>query len=126
MLEDDYPYRGYFGGSCKYDEDKGVGTVSSWHKVASRSQADLQGALMQGPVSVAVRSSSINFQLYRSGIITSAKRGTKTDHDVLAVGYGTVNGQDYYLVKNSWGKLWGEHGFVRIGAEEHGDGICGI
>ena len=64
--------------------------------------------------------------MYKSGVITSEDCGTNLDHGVLAVGYGTEDGQDYYLVKNSWGPAWGDKGYVKIGAETAGSGFCGI
>jgi hypothetical protein len=45
------------------------------------------------------------------------------------VGYGTENGEDYYLVKNSWGTSWGDEGYIKLGRGPQynaGDGQCGI
>ena len=67
------------------------------------------------------------FEHYFNGIITDASTcATDLDHAVLAVGYGVDNGQAYYLVKNSWGEDWGENGYVRIGMNGDGPGVCGI
>ena len=63
--------------------------------------------------------------MYSSGIINSGC-GTTPDHGALAVGYGTENGQAYYLVKNSWGSAWGDNGYVKIANNGDGDGLCGI
>jgi hypothetical protein len=45
------------------------------------------------------------------------------DHAVAVVGYGSQNGTDYWLVKNSWGPLWGDRGFMRL---KRGVGMCGL
>jgi C1A family cysteine protease len=84
-------------------------------------------ALVQQPVSVAVEADQDVFQLYGGGVMTK-KCGTNLDHGVLAVGYGTLNNQDYWLVKNSWGADWGQKGYIMLGrGTQYGaTGQCGI
>merc|ERR1711865_489256 len=61
-----------------------------------------------------------SFKGYTGGVITSGC-GTSLDHGVLAVGYGTDAGQEYFLVKNSWGGSWGVNGYVKMAPDQ-----CGI
>merc|ERR550514_1162732 len=74
---------------------------------------DVDSGDMKGPVSVAIEADQMAFQLYKSGVL-SAKCGSKLDHGVLLVGYGTEGGQDFWLVKNSWGPAWGDEGYVKL------------
>jgi len=124
MTLKDYAYTGV-DGTCAYDESKVVMKVDQWQDVAANDSTSLKAALADRPVSVAIEADRLVFQFYSTGVLNSTKCGTNLDHGVLAVGYGTEDGQDYYLVKNSWGASWGEEGYIKIAIVD-GEGICGI
>ena len=45
------------------------------------------------------------------------------NHAVVFVGWGTENGTDYWIVRNSLGSDWGEKGYFRI---QRGINLCQI
>jgi cathepsin H len=66
---------------------------------------------------------------YSSGVYISSACGSTTmdvNHAVLAVGYGTENGNPYWLVKNSWSTEWGDQGYFKIlrGKNQCGIAVC--
>jgi len=110
--------------SQKYD------AISSYADVTSNSMAQLEAAVTQGPVSIAIEADQSSFQLYKSGVF-EGRCGKKLDHGVLVVGYGTdaESGNDFWKVKNSWGGNWGEKGYIRLCkncGKNQGAGQCGI
>lgn len=126
--EANYPYTATDSVCDTSKEKQVVANLRSYTDVPANSDNALMNALAQQPVSVAVEADQNSFQLYAGGVMT-ATCGSNLDHGVLAVGYGTDAGQDFYKVKNSWGADWGEAGYIRLGrgpSYNGGAGQCGI
>ena len=101
--------------------------IDGFVDVPPEDEAALEKAVAMQPVSVAIEADHRSFQLYAGGVYAANDCGTQLDHGVLVVGYGTLNGTDYWKVRNSWGTSYGMEGYVLLqrGTNET-KGKCGI
>ena len=96
-------------------------------KVPATEEALKIAVATQGPISVAIDATR-SFQMWKfhhSGVYYGTDcRSDFLNHAVTVVGYGTEDGQDYWLVKNSWGSDWGEEGYIKMSRNRNNN--CGI
>lgn len=104
MSELDYPYTGV-AGSCLYDEAKAVGEITQRLKVEFNDENDLKEKVaLYGVASVCISAGNSQFMSYAGGILDDTLcNKIILDHAVAIVGYGSENGVDYWIVRNSWG-----------------------
>jgi C1A family cysteine protease len=107
-----------------------VATISTYKDVPPKNEKALLAALSQVPVAVAIEASGKGFQFYSKGVF-DGECGTELDHGVLAVGYGNDpdTGKPFWRIKNSWGGVWGDDGYINIVRGEElndGQGQCGV
>jgi len=124
--EKTYPYEGV-DDTCRYNAKNSGATDKGFVDIPQGNEIKLKKAVAtMGPVSVAIDASRSTFQLYSEGVYYDPECSSdQLDHGVLAVGYGTdEKGQDYWIVKNSWGTTWGDKGYILMARNK--DNHCGI
>lgn len=122
-----YPYTAN-DGSCDASKENAPAVSIDGHETVPANDEDaLLKAVANQPVSVAIDAGGSNFQFYSEGVFTG-KCGTELNHGVAVVGYGTTaDGTDYWIVRNSWGPVWGEQGYIRLKRNiSNKEGQCGI
>ncbi|XP_047066075.1 oryzain alpha chain-like [Lolium rigidum] len=121
----DYPYIAKGNHYCAANKNKTTVTIDDCNDVPMYSEKSLQKAVSNQPISVAIDGRGREFQLYESGILSTC--GSDVDRAATVVGYGSENGKDYWIVKESLGIGWGESGYVRMERNVKTiSGTCGI
>ncbi|PRP80387.1 Clan CA, family C1, cathepsin L-like cysteine peptidase [Planoprotostelium fungivorum] len=117
-FERDYPYT-QRDGSCHSTQNR----IHVGQRISGKGEDQLENMLQKGAVSVCLDADIL--QNYRSGVI-GAGYSSDQNHAVTAVALTTdCNGRaaQCWVVKNSWGSDWGEHGYLRVDKGKNSLGI---
>jgi cathepsin F len=125
-LQSDYPYKAR-DQTCKYNKSKAVVHVNGFGDIIKDDAAIQTALLNNGPLAVGINAEPLQF--YDSGILDLDADDCDPEylnHGVVLVGYGEEKGVKFFIIRNSWGKGWGESGYFRIKRTEGPVGVCGI
>jgi C1A family cysteine protease len=122
--EKDYPYVAR-NEPCHFDKAKEYAHISGWKYAASKGDEKtmVDNTYALAPLSICVDAQ--NWQHYSSGIMTAHQCAIRVrlDHCVQIIGYDTAHNPPFWMVRNSWGESWGEHGLIFL---QYGQNTCGL
>lgn len=111
---------------CKFDKTKVVGGTLGSYNITEGDELSMKQAIAKvGPVAISYRVIE-GFKNYKEGVYSApvcANGPMDVNHAVQGVGYGTEDGKDYWLIKNSWGTTFGMEGYFKM---ERGVNMCGV
>ncbi|KAM7463864.1 hypothetical protein LguiA_031985 [Lonicera macranthoides] len=126
--EESYPYTGKLG-ECKFRPEKVAVKITNFTNIPVDENQIQANLVHHGPLAVGLN--AVFMQTYIGGVSCPLICGKKwVNHGVLLVGYGSkgfsilrFGYKPYWIIKNSWGKRWGENGYYRLC---RGLGMCGM
>merc|ERR1712072_338062 len=128
-----FPYQADGTVSCQSKCNTEVPLKAASHCVLNNEMAVRREIFNHGPV-VAPIFLVDDFLVYRGGLYQemptatqlSDQRRQRIIHAVKIIGWGETEGKNYWLIENSWGEDWGEHGYAKVvagGDPEKREGI---
>lgn len=123
MTEEEYQYQPEKG-TCKFDKTKTHQTFLDLHYALN--ETDMAHMIAEyGVISFGYDCSLSTFTYYKDGVYDDPSCDLwNLCHYMLIVGYGSENGKDYWLSKNSFGTTWGIDGYCKLVRNKNGQ--CGI
>lgn len=126
MADEDYGHYLGIDGWCHYNKTAAAVKITDYVLTTPFSVEELEDAVANvGPISVGVAVNK-DFLFYASGVFDDETCSSAVEdqaHAVLATGYGTEDGKDYWMIKNSWSTHWGDNGYIKIARKNN---ICGV
>lgn len=121
-----YPHDKYSDSCSVISPDAVRYHAGTWAYVNSSARDDPETAIppvdelkaaiyLKGPIAGGIDDDD-TFDEYSGGIFSSDNPAPEetTNHAVMLVGWGTEQGQEYFIGKNSFGTEWGENGWFRV------------
>ncbi|KAI5648578.1 hypothetical protein M9H77_34583 [Catharanthus roseus] len=126
--EKSYPYTGK-SGKCKFNPEKIAVRVANFTNIQVNEDQIAAHLVQNGPLAVGLN--AVFMQTYIGGVSCPLICPKKMlNHGVVLVGYGSrgfsilrLGYKQYWIIKNSWGKRWGEHGYYKLC---RGHNMCGM
>ncbi|KAL5709903.1 cathepsin F [Ranunculus cassubicifolius] len=126
--EKSYPYEGKKR-VCRFKPEQIAAKVINFTNIPLDEDQIAANLVRHGPLAVGIN--AVFMQTYIGGVscplICSKKR---LNHGVLLVGYRDkgfsilrLGNRPYWIIKNSWGKHWGDHGYYKLCK---GEAMCGM
>ncbi|RZC33659.1 Peptidase C1 and/or Inhibitor I29 domain containing protein [Asbolus verrucosus] len=123
-----YPYEAMTGNGCRFNPNTVGAKVQDYVTINEGDEDALKTVVGTiGPVSVII-STDFTFIMYSNGVYYKENCTYDTrlpyNHAVTVIGYGSENGEDYWLVRNEWGHYFGDDGYIKMARNR--DNHCGI
>ncbi|KAM9958101.1 hypothetical protein ACTFIW_013077 [Dictyostelium discoideum] len=116
-----YPYVGASSIGCSYNQSSIAVEGGDVEYSQVGRDSIVEKCRKQGPVGVGIYVTD-EFLYYAGGIFECNNTlidNANINHNVLLVGYNEKD--NYYIIKNNFGRTWGENGFARITADINKD-----
>ncbi|XP_006645638.3 ervatamin-B-like [Oryza brachyantha] len=128
--ESDYRYEASEG-KCRVDDElfNHAARIGGYRAVPPSDERQLATAVARQPVTVYIDASGPAFQFYGSGVFAGPCSPVSPNHAVTVVGYcqDGASGKKYWVAKNSWGKTWGQQGYILLEKDVSSPhGTCGL
>ena len=122
----DYPYVAMVQ-QCKENPSKYVGKLKDYLTIPRNDCKDMLLAITYNPIATAIDAGYMPF--YKSGVYDYPHCTDNINHAVSIVGFGRdwANGKEYYTVRNTFGRDWGEEGYIKMDRNvQPVSGLCGL
>ncbi|XP_028640025.1 cathepsin Q-like [Grammomys surdaster] len=122
-----YPYEAKEG-LCRYNPKNSFATIETFVALSEDEDVLMDAVATKGPVAAGINVVYSSLRFYKKGIYYEPRCKHLVNHAVLVVGYGfegnETDDNNYWLIKNSWGKKWGLGGYMKIAKDRNNH--CGI